>query len=107
MIKTKITKNIFQEHMVFMGLTLKQLIFGIAGFALGGAEIYFLINKIPMDALMTLVFFTILIFVAVGVVRINGMSTLKFVMLAFKGTDKRPYHSKGVFSTDEKNKNTF
>jgi hypothetical protein len=35
------------------------------------------------------------------------MSTLKFVMLAFKGTDKRPYHSKGVFSTDEKNKNTF
>jgi hypothetical protein len=103
MIKRKITKNIIQDNTFILGLTLKQVIMGIVGFAIGLVEIYFLWGKVSINLLMSIVFFTILTFFFFGVIKIQGMSMFKYVFLAFKGVDKRPYCRKGDFSNEGDN----
>lgn len=102
MIKVKVTRNIIRRGAVMYGLTIRQIATAAVGLIVAVVEIFLLKDITSMDLMMTIVFATLVLFIGFGVVHIQGMSLFKFIMLAFKGADKRPYNSKGVFSGHEK-----
>jgi hypothetical protein len=101
MIKVKVTKNIMSKGTVIAGLTWKQIIAGAVGIFAGLGTLALFWGKMNIDVLMTLVFVIVLVTIMFGVVQINGMSFIKFLFIGLKGVDKRPYCTKGVFSTFE------
>jgi uncharacterized membrane protein YccC len=100
MLKVKVTKNIMGRPNNQFNLSFKQIIVGVIGIAAGFSVLYFGWGKIQLDLLMTLVFITIFAVIMFGVVKVNGMSLAKFLLLGLKGVDKRPYCTKGGFSDD-------
>jgi type IV secretory pathway VirB3-like protein len=101
MIKAKITKNIMGKGTVAGNLTWRQIIFGVAGVLVGFGVLALGWGKMNINLLMSLVFIVIVVTILLGVVRINGMSFLKFMLIGFKGVDKRPYCTKGGFHDED------
>jgi len=63
---------------------------------IGSLLLLWLVLKVGIDAVMWIVFLELVLFIGFGVVRIQGMSVLKFI--TSNSTQKRPYNSKGVFN---------
>ncbi|MEG0614209.1 MAG: PrgI family protein [Oscillospiraceae bacterium] len=104
MIRVKVTKNIIRNGTIAFGLTLKQILSAVIAVAIALLSIFLLKDKMNFDLLMTLVFVEIIIVILLGVVQLQGMSFAKFVLLSFKGTDKRPFCIKGVFKNEKTKK---
>lgn len=51
---------------------------------------------------MTIVFVEIALTIGLGVIRVQGLSLLSIAIQSFKGVDKRPYSSQGVFNNEQK-----
>ena len=98
MIKCKVTKKIMQESGTIMGLSIIQIVTLIIGciVTIGSLLLLWLVLKVGIDAVMWIVFLELVLFIGFGVVRIQGMSVLKFI--TSNSTQKRPYISKGVFN---------
>ena len=98
MIKCKVTKKIMQESGTIMGLSIIQIVTLIIGciVTIGSLLLLWLVLKVGIDAVMWIVFLELVLFIGFGVVRIQGMSVLKFI--TSNSTQKRPYNSKGVFN---------
>jgi len=109
-LKVKVTKNIIRKNgVIIAGLTIRDLISASIGLIISGLFIYFLKGKVSMNTLMNLSFLIIAVVVSCSVVKIQGMSLMKLLILTFKGVDKRPYNKSGGFSFEfipkEKEKN--
>lgn len=96
MIKVKITKNIMRKGDVGFGLSFSQIIIAACALCVGIGIFLMLKDHVSTNILMTLIFLVMGLFIFFGVVRINGMSFGKMLMLSFKGVEKRPYCTKGV-----------
>ena len=96
MIKCKVTKKIMQESGTIMGLSIIQIVTLIIGciVTIGSLLLLWLVLKVGIDAVMWIVFLELVLFIGFGVVRIQGMSVLKFI--TSNSTQKRPYNSKGL-----------
>jgi hypothetical protein len=102
MIKAKVTKNIMSKAAISIGgmpITPKQLIAGIASFGIGIAE--FLLLDMDMNAKMSIIFLTLSVAICFSVININGVPFHKFLIMGFKGVDKRPYNVKGMLNNDD------
>lgn len=100
MIKVKVTKNIIRKGEIGWGLTLPQIIMGIAAFMVGIGMFFMLKDKMSLNALMTLIFIVMALFLFCGVIRIHGVPFGFYLIKCFKGVDKRPYCTKGVFTNE-------
>ena len=98
MIKCKVTKKIMQEPGTVMGFSIGQVIMLIVGCVatIGTLLLLWLVLKISIDIIMWIVFLELVLFIGLGVVRIQGLTVMQFI--ASNSTKKRPYDSKGVFS---------
>lgn len=98
MIKCKVTKKIMQESGTIMGLSIIQIVTLIIGciVTIGSLLLLWLVLKVGIDAVMWIVFLELVLFIGLGVVRIQGLTVLRFI--ASNPTKKRPFDSKGVFS---------
>ena len=98
MIKCKVTKKIMQEPGTVMGFSIGQVIMLIVGCAatIGTLLLLWLVLKINIDIIMWVVFLELVLFIGLGVVRIQGLTVLRFI--ASNPTKKRPFDSKGGFS---------
>ena len=63
---------------------------------IGTLLLLWLVLKINIDIIMWVVFLELVLFIGLGVVRIQGLTVLRFI--ASNPTKKRPFDSKGVFS---------
>lgn len=81
MIKCKVTKKIMQESGTIMGLSIIQIVTLIIGciVTIGSLLLLWLVLKVGIDAVMWIVFLELVLFIGFGVVRIQGMSVLKFI----------------------------
>lgn len=100
MIKAKITKNIIRKSSNSLGLSMKQIIIGISAAAMGIVLYFLLKNVLPMQTLMTIIFFFLIVVILFGCVNVQGQSLFEVFVKMFKGADVRYYDSKGVFSND-------
>lgn len=98
MIKCKVTKKIMQEPGTVMGFSISQVVMLIMGCiaTIGTLLLLWLVLKISIDIIMWIVFLELVLFIGLGVVRIQGLTVMQFI--ASNSTKKRPYDSKGVFS---------
>lgn len=98
MIKCKVTKKIMQEPGTVMGFSIGQVVILIMGCiaTIGTLLLLWLVLKISIDIIMWIVFLELVLFIGLGVVRIQGLTVMQFI--ASNSTKKRPYDSKGVFS---------
>jgi hypothetical protein len=98
MIKCKVTKKIMQEPGTIMGFSISQAVMLIVGCiaAIGTLLLLWLIIKLNIDIIMWIIFLELVLFIGLGVVRIQGLTVLQFI--ASNSTKKRPYDSKGVFN---------
>ncbi|MBE6852683.1 MAG: PrgI family protein [Ruminococcus sp.] len=103
MIKVRVTKNIIRKNEVAFGLNLSQAIVAAIGVIIGLLEGALLDGHVSTDTKMTIIFFTIAIFIFCGVIQINGMSVITLLGKSLKGVDKRPFDRKGVYN-DKKEK---
>jgi hypothetical protein len=87
-----------QESGTIMGLSIIQIVTLIIGciVTIGSLLLLWLVLKVGIDAVMWIVFLELVLFIGFGVVRIQGMSVLKFI--TSNSTQKRPYNSNGVFN---------
>lgn len=98
MIKCKVTKKIMQEPGTVMGFSIGQVVMLIMGCiaTIGTLLLLWLVLKISIDIIMWIVFLELVLFIGLGVVRVQGLTVMQFI--ASNSTKKRPYDSKGVFS---------
>ncbi|MDO5558368.1 MAG: PrgI family protein [Oscillospiraceae bacterium] len=101
MIKVKVTKNIIRKGNVAFGLDTKQVIIGFTAVCIGGLLFFLLRNIVSTDLLMTIIFVTMAVIIFCGVIQINGVSFISFLMKGIQGVDKRPFDRKGVYNNDE------
>lgn len=75
MIKCKVTKKIMQEPGTVMGFSIGQVIMLIVGCAatIGTLLLLWLVLKINIDIIMWVVFLELVLFIGLGVVRIQGL----------------------------------
>lgn len=95
MIKAKVTKNIMSKTAISIGglpITPKQLICGILSLGIGVAE-YFLLDNLSFNLKMSVIFLTLLLSISCTIININGVPFVKFLILGFKGVEKRPFCS--------------
>lgn len=95
MIKAKVTKNIMAKTALQVGglpITPKQLISGIVSLGIGTGE-FFLLKNMSMNAKMSVIFLTLFVLISCTVININGIPFHKFLIMGFKGVDKRPFSS--------------
>lgn len=87
-----------QEPGTVMGFSIGQVIMLIMGCiaTIGTLLLLWLVLKISIDIIMWIVFLELVLFIGLGVVRIQGLTVMQFI--ASNSTKKRPYDSKGVFS---------
>ena len=66
---------------------------------------YFLLrNYIVFDGLIWIILLELMLVVGFGVIKINDMSLIAFIMKLAKSNDRRPYsNKKGVFDEDDFN----
>lgn len=100
--KVKITKNIVDKNAWIMGLSKKQIAVGAAGVAVAGLSLYLMWGKLPTQLMMTIVFVEIMIVVAVGFIKVNGMSLVSMLIASFR-KKVRTYHSRkdGIYGEKE------
>ncbi|MBO7475148.1 MAG: PrgI family protein [Ruminococcus sp.] len=100
MIKAKITKNIMQKTNNSLGLTPKQMITGGIAFAIG-ILMYVLLRKyMSFILLSTIIFIFLALVIGFGVINIQGMNLMQFVIKTLKGADVRYYKQEGVYMND-------
>lgn len=87
-----------QEPGTVMGFSIGQVVMLIMGCiaTIGTLLLLWLVLKISIDIIMWIVFLELVLFIGLGVVRIQGLTVMQFI--ASNSTKKRPYDSKGVFS---------
>lgn len=105
--KVKITKQqTVNPKAVYMGLSKSQIIIMLLGLILAIIIFYlfFFCWKIDVNITMTIVFIELLIFAGFSVIRVNGLNLFKWLRVAFSSPIHRPYQSKGVLDTYEKEK---
>lgn len=96
--RVKITKNVLKKGAVFMNFTKTQIAIIVVGAAIAGGTLAgFIYLGLPINLTMTIVFFELLFVVATGVIRINGMSFVKHIILSFKKPQTRYYSTKGIW----------
>lgn len=100
--KVKVTKNIIRDGTSFLGLRLSQIAALILSIIISFITIFFLYDKLNIDFLMTIVFVEIALTIGLGVIRVQGLSLLSIAIQSFKGVDKRPYSSQGVYNNEQK-----
>ncbi len=100
MIKVRVTKNIIRKGEVMWGLTLPQILMGVAALAVGVGMFLMLKDSMSMNGLMTLIFCVEALFLFCGIIRIHGMPFGIYLIKSFQGVEKRPYCMKGVFTDD-------
>lgn len=81
MIKCKVTKKIMQEPGTVMGFSIGQVIMLIVGCVatIGTLLLLWLVLKINIDIIMWVVFLELVLFIGLGVVRIQGLTVLQFI----------------------------
>ena len=103
MIKKKITKNINTKVSPFQ-FEPKQIIIGVIGLAVAIGTYFLLRNYIVFDGLIWIILLELMLVVGFGVIKINDMSLIAFIMKLAKSNDRRPYsNKKGVFDEDDFN----
>ena len=103
MIKKKITKNINTKVSPFQFEPI-QIIIGIVGLAVAIGTYFLLRNYIVFDGLIWIILLELMLVVGFGVVKINDMSLIAFILRLAKSNDRRPYSNrKGVFDKDDFN----
>lgn len=102
MIKVKITKNIIRKNTVFMGLSWKQIITACATVLVGIATFFSLNGVVEINLLMSIIFIEMLVLVFFVLIRKQGMSLARFILIGLKGVDKRPYDKKGVIGNEKR-----
>lgn len=100
MIQVKITKNVMNKSVSKIPFTPIQIVFSVIGLAVGAFTFFKLKDSMGLDALMGIVFIELVAVIVLGVVRIDGMNLIKFIISSFK-IDKRPYNKKGVLNDDD------
>jgi hypothetical protein len=98
MIKAKVTKNIMAKsalNIAGIPVTIKQLIAGTASLALGVGE-FFLLENFDTNAKMSIIFLSLTVCICFSIVQINGLPFHKFLLMGFKGVDKRPFSVRGL-----------
>ena len=101
MIKKKITKNINTKVSPFQ-FEVKQIIIGIVGFVAALLTYFAFLDYMPFDGLIWIILLELILVVGIGIVKINDMSLLAFILRLAKTNDRRPYSNrKGVFDEDD------
>ncbi len=101
MIKKKITKNINTKVSPFQ-FEVKQIIIGIVGFVAALLTYFAFRDYMPFDGLIWIILLELILVVGIGIVKINDMSLLAFILRLAKTNDRRPYSNrKGVFDEDD------
>jgi len=101
MIKKKITKNINTKVSPFQ-FEVKQIIIGIVGFVAALLTYFAFRDYMPFDGLIWIIILELILVVGIGIVKINDMSLLAFILRLAKTNDRRPYSNrKGVFDEDD------
>lgn len=101
MIKKKITKNINTKVSPFQ-FEVKQIIIGIVGFAAALLTYFLFRDYMPFDGLIWIILLELILVVGIGIVKVNDMSLLAFILRLAKTNDRRPYSNrKGVFDEDD------
>lgn len=98
MIKVRVTKNIIRKSEVVFGLNISQVIVAAIGLVVGLIEGFLLDGHVSTDTKMTIIFFTMAVFIFCGIIQINGMSVIALMSKSLKGVDKRPFDRKGVYN---------
>ena len=99
--KVKVTKNIIRDGTSFLGLRLSQIVALVFSLIVSFITIFFLYDKMNINILMSIVFVELAITIALGVIRVQGLSLLSIAVQSLKGVDKRPFSSQGVFNNNE------
>lgn len=100
MIKVKVTKNIIRKGEIMWGLTLPQILMGVAALAVGSGMFLMLKDTMDINLLMTLIFIVMALFLFCGIIRVHGVPFGVYLLKCLKGVDKRPYCMKGVYTDD-------
>ena len=103
MIKKKITKNINTKDSPFQ-FEFSQIAIGIVGLAVAIGTYFLLRDYIVFDGLIWLILLELMLVVGFGIIKVNDMSLISFILRLAKSNDRRPYsNKKGVFDEDEFN----
>ena len=101
MIKKKITKNINTKVSPFQ-FEISQIIIGVIGLAVALGTYFLLRDYIVFDGLIWIILLELMLVVGFGIIKINDMSLIAFIMRLAKSNDRRPYSNrKGVFDEDD------
>lgn len=100
MIKAKITKNIMKKANNSLGLTTKQIVIACVAFAIGILMYLLLKNYMSFTILSTLIFIEIGTIIFFGVINIQGMNLLQYLIKSLKGPEIRYYSQEGVYMND-------
>lgn len=101
--RVKVTKNIMNSSGIIFGLTAGQIV-AVAIAVLTAIGTFFLLRDyLVFDAIIWIVFIELAVIAGPFVIRINDMNLLTLLVKMLKGSDKRPYSSKGVFDKDDFN----
>lgn len=102
--KVKITKQqTINPKAVFMGLSAIQILIMVLGIAvaIGTLLLFLIVLELNVDITMTIVFFELIIFSGLSIIRINGLNLFSWIFMAFKAPIFRPYQSKGALDKYE------
>ncbi len=99
MIQVKITKNVMNKSVSKIPFSPIQVVFALIGLAAGVFTFFKLKDLVDFNSLMWIIFAELSVVIVLGVVRIDGMNLIKFMISSFK-IDKRPFNRKGVFNDD-------
>lgn len=101
MIKKKITKNINTKVSPFQ-FEFSQIVIGIVGLAVAIGTYFLLRDYIVFDGLIWLILLELMLVVGFGIIKVNDMSLISFILRLAKSNDRRPYsNKKGVFDEDD------
>jgi hypothetical protein len=105
MIRVKVSRNIFRKGALLLGLNLRQLI--LSGVCLGvcAGEVLLLKDQMDMNSIGGIVFLTLIVFVIGFIFPFQGKSLIGILISSFKGVDKRPFMSEGVYNREDDNEN--
>ena len=99
MIQVKITKNVMNKSVSKIPFSPIQIVFALIALAVGAFTLFELKDSVDFNSLMGIIFVELIVVMVPGIVRIDGMNLIKFIISSFK-IDKRPFNRKGVFNDD-------
>ena len=103
--KVKITKQqTVNPKAVYLGLSVSEIVTMLIGIAIaiGVLVLFVFVLGLPVNFAMFIIFVELLFFVGFSIVKINGMNLFKWIYVVFQKPTFRPYQSKGVLDTYEK-----